>query len=120
MYESLLHPSAAADAAAPPTASVASRLLCGTRQGRRETGLKRCFAQRPRPWLRSSTTPKAARLRQPLLWRFGQPAAQKGPSTIAVVLAPLRAAAPKERRLTNRDECTCDGAAVAYTRSAQP
>ena len=32
--------------------------------------------------------------------------------------ARVRAAAPKGARLTNRDECTCDRAAVAYTRSA--
>jgi hypothetical protein len=29
-----------------------------------------------------------------------------------------RPAAPKPARLTDRDECTCDRAAVAYTRSA--
>jgi hypothetical protein len=36
--------------------------------------------------------------------------------TLAFVLR-VRAAAPKEARLTNRDECTCDRKAVAYTRS---
>jgi hypothetical protein len=50
---------------------------CGTRQGQREKGLKRFFAQKPRRWLRSSTTPKAAHLHQPLLWRLGQGVAQK-------------------------------------------
>jgi hypothetical protein len=120
MYELLRRLTAAAGANAPPEASVASRLLCGTHQGRRETGLKRCFAQRPRPWLRSSTTPKAAHLRQPLLLKFGHCAAQKVITHPCLCTAPLRAAAPKERRLTNRDECTFDGAAVAYTRSAQP
>jgi hypothetical protein len=115
MYELWVHLAAAADAAAPPTASVASRLLCGARQGRRETGLKRCFAQEPRPWLRSLTTPKAAHLRHPLLWKFGHCAAQKVITHPCLCTAPLRAAAPKERRLTNRDECTCESQARVHT-----
>ena len=119
-YELSQRLAAAAGAAAAPESSVASRLLCGARHHRREKGLKRFFAQQLQRWLRSSTTPKAPQVRQPLLWKLDRIAAQIATAHPVFCTAPLRAAAPKERRLTNRDECTCDRAAVAYTRSALP